>query len=608
LSSLRLTTFAAVSAIDFTQFSQLPFTNSPLQKIANAHLSGGVMGSKHFLDRLRRRLGELRAAKGGNVTMTFALATVPLIAFVGAAVDYSHGNSVKAAMQAASDATGLMLSKEVATLTQEQIQIKANDYFKALFNRPEAENVTVSATYNTGTSQVLVSASAQLKTSFMGLFGYPYLTVGAESLAKWGNVRLRVALVLDTTGSMANAGKIDALKTATKNLLDQLKSAVTTDGDVYVSIIPFSKNVNLGSSNYGASWIDWTDWEAEPATLDTTKGGSKPNNWAKLGPGSSCPFTNSSYGFRCVSAAQGTTNVSTIPSSGYICPGTDSGQKISVKIGIKYNGCYNSVLTTEVTSGSSASCPSDSNTYVSCSCSGSGSGKTCTKTYYAHTWRPANTAAAPAHTTWNGCVTDRGTTSAPSSDYDRKVDAPVIGNPASLFPAEQNAYCVSSAYSQAPVMGLNYDWTAMKSLAESLSPGGATNQPIGLVWGWQSLVGEGPFTVPEKDPNYVYKEAIVLMSDGLNTLDRWWGNGSSTNTSVDKRMYDTDGSGTCANVKAAGITIYALHVNTDGDPMSTLLKNCASSADKFWMVTSANDIITVFNQIGTNLTKLRVAK
>lgn len=38
--------------------------------------------------------------------------------------------------------------------------------------------------------------------------------------------------VLDNTGSIADDGKMDALKTATKNLLTQLKAAATTDGDV----------------------------------------------------------------------------------------------------------------------------------------------------------------------------------------------------------------------------------------------------------------------------------------------------------------------------------------------------------------------------------------
>ena len=73
-------------------------------------------------------------------------------------------------------------------------------------------------------------------------------------------------------------------------------------------------------------------------------------------------------------------------------------------------------------------------------------------------------------------------------------------------------------------------------------------------------------------------------------------------------MYDSNGNGTCANIKGAGITIYAIQVNTGGDPTSTLLRNCASSSDKFFLLTSANQIVTTFNTIGTNLTKLRIAQ
>jgi hypothetical protein len=74
-------------------------------------------------------------------------------------------------------------------------------------------------------------------------------------------------------------------------------------------------------------------------------------------------------------------------------------------------------------------------------------------------------------------------------------------------------------------------------------------------------------------------------------------------------MYQTgNGSGTCANIKAAGITIYTIQVNTGGDPTSTLLQNCASDTNKFWMLTSSGQIAMTFQQIGTNLTQLRVAQ
>ena len=121
-------------------------------------------------------------------------------------------------------------------------------------------------------------------------------------------------------------------------------------------------------------------------------------------------------------------------------------------------------------------------------------------------------------------------------------------------------------------MALNYDWTAMTTLVNSMTPNGNTNQAIGLQLGWQSLVGGGPFPAPPvMDPNYQYSQVIILLTDGLNTQDRWY----TSQNSIDTRQAMT-----CANVKAAGITLYTVQVNTGGDPTSTLLKNCASDCEQ----------------------------
>jgi Flp pilus assembly protein TadG len=479
-------------------------------------------------DDLRRRLKLFARARAGNVALTFALATFPIIGAVGAAVDYSHANSVKSAMQAALDSTALMLSRDVATLNDTQLQSKATNYFTALFTRPEATNVTVTASYTTtGGSAVVINSSANVPTAIMGIVGYDHIEVTASATAKWGSQRLRVALALDNTGSMADAGKMTALKSATKALLTQLKNAASVNGDVYVSIIPFNKDVNVGSSNSAANWINWSLWDA---------------------------------------ANSGSGNI-----SGSIC----------------YNGTLWEVSGNSVHNGGS--------------CSGTSGGICYGGTLWKYNGTTFYSAGTCTHTTWNGCITDRGLTTGPStSDYDRKVTAPTTSIVDSLFVAEQYGSCPVA------MMGLSYDWTTLNGLVDSMVADGNTNQPIGLVWAWQSLVGGGPLTAPAKDSNYTYKDIIILMSDGLNTQDRWYSN----QTQVDKRMYDSSnsGAGTCANIKAAGIQIYTIHVNTNGDPLSTLLQNCASSSDKFWMITSASDLGTVFNTIGTNLTKLRVAK
>jgi Flp pilus assembly protein TadG len=451
------------------------------------------MAAKAFVQKLIERLRRFSAAQGGNVVITFALTTVPIVGFVGAAVDYSRANSAKAAMQAAIDATALMLSKDVASLTTSQIAQKTTAYFNALFNRTEVTNVVLTPVYTTsGGSQVVITGAGTVPTTFTKVLGLQNLNISVSSTVKWGSSRLRVALVLDTTGSMADDGKIGALKTATKNLLSQLQGAAAQNGDVYVSIIPFSKDVNVDPVNYNATWIDWTEWDL--VNGDCSK---------------------------------------------------DSRRK----------------------------------EYASKSACNSAGGS----------WTKEN------HNTWNGCVVDRGNSNAPSSaNYDENVSAPVVGTTASMFAAEQYDYCSD------PAMPLSYNWSAMTTLINNLTPNGNTNQGIGLAHGWMSLIGGGPYpTPPAKDPNYTYQQIIILLTDGLNTQNRWY----TSQSSIDTRQATT-----CANVKAAGITLYTVQVNTGGDATSTMLKNCASDSTKFFLLTTAHDIVATFNQIGTQLSKLRVAK
>src|SRR3954462_7202040 len=100
----------------------------------------------------------------------------------------------------------------------------------------------------------------------MLVHGWTFVNINfsSSSPTAWGNVRMRVEMALDNTGSMSSDGKMDALQTAAKSLIDQLSGIAKNPGDIYVSIIPFSKDVNVGSSNVAQTWIDWRDWENPP--------------------------------------------------------------------------------------------------------------------------------------------------------------------------------------------------------------------------------------------------------------------------------------------------------------------------------------------------------
>jgi len=465
------------------------------------------MNDASIFNRVRGSIARFRHAQGGNVAVMFGIAIVPILGFVGAAVDYARVNNARTAMQAALDTAALMISRDASGLTAAQISQKANDYFNALYKHPEALNVAVTAAYTKSPSQgskVVLTGTATMKTDFMKIVGYPNLDFGASSTTVWGNTRMRVAMALDITGSMNSAGKLDAMKKAAKSLVDTLKSSSKTVDDVYLSIIPFNVMVNVGSTNKNATWLDW----------DTSYG--------------SCSQSSKTTKSSCVAAGK--------------------------------------------------------------------------------VWTAKNL------NNWKGCVTDRGTSnSAPSAgDYDTTKDAPTTTNPGTLFLAkdESTNVCGSSILPMTSLYSSNesdgsLDDNTVKGKINNLVANGATNQAIGMHWAWMMLQPTDPFPTPAKDANYKYTDAIILLSDGMNTRDRWYGNGSSWSSQVDARQTML-----CTNIKnkTNGTTlIYTIQVNTDGDPESAVLKSCADTGS-FYSSTSASGIAAAFDSIGNSLTKLRIAK
>ena len=278
---------------------------------------------------IRRFLKDSR----GAIAPLLALTIVPLLASAGVAIDISRINAARTAMQTALNSTALMLSKTAATQTGGELQTSATKYFNALLTNKDLTQTSVGASYTSDAgSKVTLTASAVVKTNILGILGYDQVPINTTSTSTWGNTRLRVALVLDNTGSMAQDGKMDALKTAAQNLLTQLKNAATNPEDVYVSIVPFNKDVNLNPNNAGESWLRWDLWEAAERKL---RGRQRTQSQS-----------------RCES--------------------------------------------------------------------------------HGGTWTPA------AHSTWNGCVTDR------DQNFDTTNDAPLAG--ATLYPAEQYSSCPSRAW------------------------------------------------------------------------------------------------------------------------------------------------------------------
>jgi Flp pilus assembly protein TadG len=208
-------------------------------------------------------LGRFLRNRGGGVAPLLALTIVPIVGAVATSVDYSRASMVHSAMQSALDSTGLMLSKNAQGLSGSALDQKATDYFKAVFNRPEARNVVVKTGItqpSEGSYQLVLNGNATVDTLFGSIVGRSQVDLTANAEVVWGIKKLNLALALDNTGSMASSGKMTALKTAAHNLLTTLQGASRSPGDIQVSVVPFAVDVNVGTGNASATWVDWTDW------------------------------------------------------------------------------------------------------------------------------------------------------------------------------------------------------------------------------------------------------------------------------------------------------------------------------------------------------------
>jgi Flp pilus assembly protein TadG len=152
---------------------------------------------------IRNRWEQFQGDKEANVAVIFALALLPIVGLVGAAVDYSHANSIRTSMQAAVDATALMLVKNATSLSPAQITQQASDNFNALFSRPETTGVQVAAQYDATAKSVSASASGAMKPDLISIMGFSNLNIGARAVAVSVGTGTACVLALDTKASGA---------------------------------------------------------------------------------------------------------------------------------------------------------------------------------------------------------------------------------------------------------------------------------------------------------------------------------------------------------------------------------------------------------------------
>jgi Flp pilus assembly protein TadG len=202
----------------------------------------------------------------GNVAVLFALAVIPVIGGLGAAIDYSMANSYRTDMQKALDSTALALSK-LLPLDEAKMNEVGMQYFLASLGKHDLTNLDLDIVPAQG--KVTLHASGDYTPKLANLFGATTFEVGARAEAVWSMGKVEVALVLDQSLSMDQSGRVDALREATLQFLSVIKTAAKNPGDAKVGIVAFDGMVNTGKTyDTRPNWVRFDWWDENVGSCD----------------------------------------------------------------------------------------------------------------------------------------------------------------------------------------------------------------------------------------------------------------------------------------------------------------------------------------------------
>lgn len=555
-------------------------------------------------NRLSRRL--LNAVRGfgadtrGNIAMisAFVIPVLLLITFGG--IDIHRASTVKANLQDALDAATLAAARSQYTNDADITRVGLASLRANLAPYKDITLLTNQTSFvldNTGavvgTAKVDVTALvANIILPMVGRGTGDQIPVGAHSEVLRSNNRIEVALVLDNTGSMSGA-KLNNTKNAAIDLINRLEAAdgrsIEPDA-IRISLVPFSQTVRVaaGGTNTIPSYMSNAtthtgggayNASTNPYSLfDTARGRFTLFSDLKTTWGGCVEARPAPYDIRDTPPLSSDQARMFVP---YFAPDEPDRDDYSRDSTWQYYSYEGNDYVDDGRSGSSSNNP-----FANSSAR--------TTEWFARVRRVAKYSTTPRYS----LNTSRG----PNKGCDMQ-----------------------------PLIRLTNDYAALRTAVNNMVATGATNVPLGTMWGWHTLSPHAPFGDGRPYGSERLQKIIIIMTDGENVMSsrnnpndgsyngmgHIWQNrlgmtsgwDSQRRTAMDNRFdHPTPGvEDMCGNMKAANIEVYTVAVQVDSNAQ-TLLRRCASDSDHYFAVNSADGIGAAFDRIAGAIENLRISR
>ena len=197
---------------------------------------------------------------------------------------------------------------------------------------------------------------------------------------------------------------------------------------------------------------------------------------------------------------------------------------------------------------------------------------------------------------WYGCVGSRGD----ASDKLALTD----DNPSVPFPGIMNAACPE------PIMPLSSSRIDVLDKVDNMKASGMTYIADGVMWGLRMLSPQAPLTeaVDPASTEAVVRKIMVVMTDGENTRAPNFPHSPNHNGTSQSRA-DSWTQQACNYSRKQGVEVFTVTYGTQV-PISAknLMKRCASGPANFFDAASTAKLDEVFQEIASNLTRLRLTQ
>lgn len=158
-----------------------------------------------------------------------------------------------------------------------------------------------------------------------------------------------------------------------------------------------------------------------------------------------------------------------------------------------------------------------------------------------------------------------------------------------------------------PITPLVTSPTQLKDSIDTMVASGHTYGNYGMVWGGRVLSEEYPFEEGVEWGNQYWRKAIVMMTDGNNTMhNRYSVYGPTQDHNIGVNDLNNRFVDVCDDLKEKGVLIYTVTFYGANSSTKDYYRECATAESYYYDAPDQQDLIDVFETISRELSNLHI--